>query len=91
MKITKYDNLSKDCDCVHDDKVWVIKIHNQYYYQPNQGQLVCGDYLHAAHKYKTPKKALKEFTKILNYVDGGDSVLYDVVEVCHRNVYYILN
>jgi hypothetical protein len=91
MNITEYGNLEKDCKCIHDEKVWVIKVDGEYFYQPNQGTLICGDYLHSAHKYKSPKKALKEFTKVLNYVDGGHRVVYDVVEVCHRNVYYTLN
>ncbi len=88
MKLNDYE---KEYDCIHDDTEWVVKIGNQYFYQPNQGQLVCGDYLHSAHKYKSPKKALKEFTKVLNYVDGGHKIVYDLVEVCHRNVYYTLN
>ena len=91
MKFSDYENFKENYECIHDDKVWVIKIGNQYFYQPNQGQLVCGDYLHSAHKYRSPKKALKEFTKVLNYVDGGHKILYDLVEVCHRNVYYTLN
>jgi hypothetical protein len=91
MNLTEYSKFEEESKCIHDEKVWVIKVDGEYFYQPNQGALVCGDYLHSAHKYKSPKKALKDFTKVLNYVDGGDRVIYDVVEVYHRNVYYTLN
>ena len=82
--------IDNEYDCIHDEKVWVIKIGNEYFYQPNQGSLICGDYLHSAQKYKSPKKALKDFTKVLNYIDGGHMIVYDVIEVCLRNTYYIL-
>jgi hypothetical protein len=91
MKLTEYQKFKEEYECIHDEKLWVIKVDGQYFYQPNQGSLVCGEYLHSAHKYKSSKKALKEFTKILNYVDGGHRVVYDVIEVCHRNVYYTVN
>lgn len=74
--------------CQHTEHQWVVKLPNgDYFYQPNQGQLVTGDYLHSAQKYKSPKKALKEFTKVLQYVDGGDRIIYDLVKVNHTHIY----
>ena len=37
--------IDNEYDCIHDEKVWVIKIGNEYFYQPNQGSLICGNYL----------------------------------------------
>lgn len=72
----------------HVEHQWVVKLPNgDYYYQPNQGQLVTGKFIHSAHKYKSPKKALKDFTKVLQYVDGGDRVIYDLVKVYHIHIY----
>lgn len=75
-------------NCVHEEKHWVIKFPNgNYYYQPNQGQLVTGNYLHAAHKYKSPKQALRNFTEVLNYIDGGHSIVYNLVQINHKHIY----
>lgn len=75
-------------NCFHQEKHWVVKFPNgHYFYQPNQGQLITGDYLHAAYKYKSPKHALKNFTKVLNYVDGGHAVVYTLVQVNHKHIY----